>query len=68
MESRGSIATTRSPIFGPVTSEPSSATVPARSIPGTYGSVIGIISARKPARMWSSTGLNDVAATRTSTW
>lgn len=41
--------------------------VPATSRPGVIGSEVGITSASTPNRMWSSTGLNEVAATFTST-
>lgn len=62
------MATTGSPGWNAVTPSPRSATVPARSRPGVIGSGVGIAPAGTPRRMWSSTGLNEVAATSTSTW
>ncbi|HVH00747.1 MAG TPA: alcohol dehydrogenase catalytic domain-containing protein, partial [Miltoncostaeaceae bacterium] len=61
----GSEPTTASPTRRSVTSAPSASTVPATSMPGTCGSASGNTSCRKPPRMSASTGLNDVAATRT---
>lgn len=58
---------TWSPTWTPVTPSPSASTVPATSMPGVCGSVTGIGPCMKPARMLASTGLKDVAATRTRT-
>ena len=59
--------TTASPTATLSTPSPSASTVPETSYPGVCGSVTGIGPCMNPARMFASTGLNVVAATRMRT-
>ena len=59
--------TTSSPASKPSTSEPTSATTPARSVPSPLGNVAGQRSCRKPSRIAISPGLIEAALISTST-
>ena len=59
---------TSSPAETPVTPDPVSATIPARSLPCPEGNVAGQRACSSPSRILPSPGLIPAALTWTSTW